>query len=299
MWLVRLPEICVIKKTIMSDTVLYIALAALLGLVVGSFLNVVVYRLPIMLERGWRREARAVLALPPGTDDEQRFNLLVPASACPHCHAPVKPWQNIPVLSFLLLKARCHSCHTPISWRYPLVEMLTAVAFAVVVWRFGWNETAWMGLLFTAVLLALTFIDVDTQLLPDQLTLPLIWLGLLFNLWLGFVPLTQAVLGAVLGYLSLWSLFWLFKLLTGKDGMGYGDFKLLAALGAWLGAATLPVIVLMAALVGIVASIILKVARNQPMSFGPALAIAGWIVFVANEPIKQAIQWWLHSAGLA
>ena len=149
------------------------------------------------------------------------------------------------------------------------------------------------------MLLALTFIDADTQLLPDQLTLPLIWLGLLFNLWLGFVPLTQAVLGAVLGYLSLWSLFWLFKLITGKDGMGYGDFKLLAALGAWLGATTLPVIVLMAALVGIVASIILKVARNQPMAFGPALAIAGWIVFVANEPIKQAIQWWLHSAGLA
>lgn len=281
----------------MPEHLLFVLVAAVLGLLIGSFLNVVIYRLPIMLERSWRREARAVLSLPEDADDATRFNLLTPHSACPHCQATVKPWQNIPVISFLLLRGRCHHCHAPISWRYPVVEILTALAFAVVVWRFGWNETAWMGLLFTALLLALTFIDADTQLLPDQLTLPLIWLGLLFNLWLGFVPLSSAVLGAVFGYMSLWTLFWLFKLLTGKDGMGFGDFKLLAALGAWLGVATLPVIVLMAALVGIVVSIILKVARGQPMAFGPALAIAGWIVFVANEPINRAIHWWLSASG--
>ncbi len=283
----------------MSETTIYLIFAGILGLLIGSFLNVVIYRLPLMMERSWRREARQLLALPAEAADEARFNLLTPPSACPHCQAPVRPWQNIPVLSFLLLGGRCRSCKTPISWRYPAVELLTGMAFAVVVWRFGWNETAWMGCVLTAVLLALTFIDADTQLLPDQLTLPLIWLGLLFNLWLGFVPLSQAVLGAVIGYMSLWSLFWLFKLITGKDGMGYGDFKLLAALGAWLGVTTLPVIILMAAIVGIIASIALKVARGQPMAFGPALAIAGWVVFVANEPINRAIQWWLNAAGLS
>lgn len=282
----------------MADFFPHLLFAIILGLAIGSFLNVVIHRLPIMLTRNWRREARVVLALPADGADETHFNLLTPPSACPHCQAPIKPWQNIPLISFLLLRGRCRACQTPISYRYPLVEVLTAAAFALVVWRFGWNETAWMGLLFTAVLLTLTFIDADTQFLPDQLTLPLIWLGLLFNLWLDFVPLSQAVVGAVLGYMSLWLLFWLFKLLTGKDGMGYGDFKLLAALGAWLGATTLPVIILLAALVGIVASIILKVARNQPMAFGPALAIAGWIVFIANEPINRAIHWWLGISGL-
>lgn len=282
----------------MSENMLFVCIAAVLGLLIGSFLNVVIYRLPIMMERAWRREARALLAQEGDPADAAVFNLMTPPSACPQCQAPVKPWQNIPVVSYLLLRGRCHSCRTPIPWRYPAVELLTGLAFAAVIWQWGWNATGWFGLAFTAVLVALTFIDMDTQLLPDQLTLPLVWLGLLFNLHTGFVPLPQAVWGAVLGYLSLWSLFWIFKLVTGKDGMGYGDFKLLAALGAWLGASALPVIILMAALVGIAASVVLKVARGQPMAFGPALAIAGWLVFVVNGPIQQAIHWWLGKSGL-
>lgn len=282
----------------MSEHLIFVALAAVLGLLVGSFLNVVIYRLPIMMERAWQREARALLSPDADVADEAVFNLMTPPSACPQCKAPIRPWQNIPVLSYLLLRGRCHSCRSVIPWRYPAVELLTGLAFAAVVWQWGGNAIGGFGLVFTAVLIALTFIDMDTQLLPDQLTLPLVWLGLLFNLYTGFVPLPQAVWGAVIGYLSLWSLFWVFKLVTGKDGMGYGDFKLLAALGAWLGVTALPVIILMAALVGIAASLLLKVARGQPMAFGPALAIAGWLVFVANGPIQQAMNWWLGKSGL-
>ena len=204
----------------MSEQLVFASIAAVLGLLIGSFLNVVIYRLPIMMERAWRREARALLAQEADPADETAFNLMTPPSACPQCKAPVKPWQNIPVISYLLLRGRCHSCHISIPWRYPAVELLTGLAFAAVVWQWGWNATGWFGLALTAVLLALTFIDMDTQLLPDQLTLPLVWLGLLFNLHTGFVPLPQAIWGAVLGYLSLWSLFWIFKLITGKDGMG-------------------------------------------------------------------------------
>lgn len=275
---------------------LYISAALILGLVIGSFLNVVIYRLPIMMERSWQAEARQVLQLP--VETLPRFNLCFPPSSCPHCHHQIRIWQNIPLISYLLLHGRCAFCSASISPRYFCVELLTGIAFAAVVWRYGATPVAVGGLVFTAVLITLCFIDADTQLLPDQLTLPLVWMGLLFNLYCEFITLSSAIWGAVLGYLSLWSIFWLFKLLTGKDGMGYGDFKLLAALGAWMGAATLPVIIIIAAVVGIFVSIILKVAHGQPMAFGPALVIAGWIVWIADSPINQLIKWWLQLSGL-
>ncbi|SCC06024.1 MULTISPECIES: prepilin peptidase [Snodgrassella] len=279
----------------LTDTLFFSAVALILGFAVGSFLNVVIYRLPIMMERNWQTEARMALQLP--AENSTRFNLCVPPSACPHCQHKIRWWQNIPLLSYLLLRGRCAACAVPISPRYFCVELLTGLVFAAVVWRYDVTPVAAGGLILTAALIALTFIDADTQLLPDQITLPLLWLGLLFNWYCEFVPLSAAVWGAALGYLSLWSLFWLFKLLTGKDGMGYGDFKLLAALGAWMGAAALPLIVFMAAIVGIIASVILKVARSQPMAFGPALTIAGWIVWMANSQINQLIHWWLRLSG--
>ena len=278
------------------ETWLPILAALLFGLLIGSFLNVVIYRLPIMMERSWMAEARQALQMSP--EASTRFNLCFPPSACPNCHHKIRVWQNIPLVSYLLLRGQCAHCSTTISPRYFCVELLTGIAFAAVIWRYGVTPVALGGLILTTVLIALCFIDADTQLLPDQLTLPLIWLGLLFNLYNEFVSLPTAIWGAVLGYMSLWSLYWLFKLLTGKEGMGYGDFKLLAALGAWMGAAALPIIVFMAALVGIIASIILKVARGQPMAFGPALVIAGWIVWMANSQINQLIQWWLQLSGL-
>lgn len=279
----------------LTDTLFFSAVALILGFAVGSFLNVVIYRLPIMMERNWQTEARMALQLP--VENSTRFNLCVPPSACPHCQHKIRWWQNIPLLSYLLLRGRCATCAVPISPRYFCVELLTGLAFAAVVWRYDVTPVAAGGLILTAALIALTFIDADTQLLPDQITLPLLWLGLLFNWYCEFISLSAAVWGAALGYLSLWSLFWLFKLLTGKDGMGYGDFKLLAALGAWMGVAALPLIVFMAAIVGIIASVILKVARSQPMAFGPALAIAGWIVWMANSQINQLIHWWLRLSG--
>lgn len=279
----------------LTDTLFFSAVALILGFAVGSFLNVVIYRLPIMMERSWQTEARMALQLPVG--NSTRFNLCVPPSACPHCQHKIRWWQNIPLLSYLILRGRCAACTVPISPRYFCVELVTGLAFAAVVWHYDVTPVAAGGLILTAALIALTFIDADTQLLPDQITLPLLWFGLLFNWYCEFVPLSAAVWGAALGYLSLWSLFWLFKLLTGKDGMGYGDFKLLAALGAWMGAAALPLIVFMAAIVGIIASVILKIARSQPMAFGPALAVSGWIVWMANSQINQLIHWWLRLSG--
>ena len=276
-----------------------IPLAVIFGLLVGSFLNVVIYRLPVMLEKQWQQAAKQHLQLPLTPEEQQPFNLMFPPSRCPKCGSSVKPWQNIPVISYLLLRGRCHHCQTPIVWRYPAVELLTGILFGLVAWRYGATAVTLGGLLLTAILVALTFIDADTQLLPDQLTLPLIWLGLLFNWQVGFVSLPQALLGAVCGYLSLWLLFHAFKLLTGKEGMGYGDFKLLAALGAWLGVATLPVIVFMAAMVGLVAALVMKAAKGQPIAFGPALAVAGWLVFFANEAILKGVHWWLTKSGLA
>lgn len=279
------------------DIEITIIFALIFGLLVGSFLNVVIYRLPVMLNREWTRAAKEHLGLPANDEDTAVFNLMTPPSRCGNCGTAVRPWQNIPIISWLLLRGKCAGCQTSISIRYPLVELLTGILFAIMAWQYGWTEVTIGACLFTAFVVAMTFIDADTQLLPDQLTLPLTWLGLLFNLITGFIPLTQSVLGAIIGYMSLWTLFHLFKLLTGKEGMGYGDFKMLAAIGAWLGVAILPIVVFAAAIVGIVAALIKRVSQGQPMAFGPCLAVAGWFVFLFHSSVGQAIQWWLTKSG--
>ena len=274
-----------------------VPLAVVVGLLIGSFLNVVIYRVPVMMERGWTQFAKEHLNVPLTAEEEAPFTLSKPDSRCPKCHAPVKAWQNIPIVSYLLLGGKCSSCKTPISIRYPLVELLTGILFGVVAWQYGWSWLTFGGLIFTAMLVALTFIDYDTQYLPDSLTLPLVWLGLLYNFNGAFTTLQSAVLGAVCGYMSLWLLCYVYKLLTGKIGMGGGDFKLLAALGAWLGVGVLPVLVFMAALIGIIGALVSRVGKGQQFAFGPSLAVAGWIIFIANEPINQLIQWWLTKSG--
>jgi leader peptidase (prepilin peptidase)/N-methyltransferase len=264
-------------------------LSVYLALAVGSFLNVVIYRLPVMLDRQWRRDAREILELPAEPAPEQPFNLMVPRSRCPRCGKLITAWQNIPVLSWLLLRGRCGSCKASISPRYPLIELLTMVMTlaALSVWGLTW--TGLFAALFTWVIIALTFIDFDTQLLPDQLTLPLLWLGLLANNAGMFVSLEAAVIGAVAGYLFLWSTYWGFKLLTGKEGMGYGDFKLFAAIGAWFGWQVLPGTILMAALLGLLYALVttlLKQRENaQPIAFGPFLAVGGWVSLLARDNV--------------
>ncbi|EZH83069.1 prepilin peptidase [Aeromonas hydrophila] len=273
---------------------LYFSLLFLFSLMIGSFLNVVIHRLPIMLEREWQAEYLGYFNPETQPQQEERYNLMVPRSACPHCGHAITAMENIPLLSWLWLKGRCRECQAPISARYPLVELLTALLSLVVAATFppGWGLLA--ALLLTWVLVALTFIDLDKMLLPDQLTLPLLWGGLLFNLAGGFVPLADAVIGAMAGYLVLWSLYWAFKLLTGKEGMGYGDFKLLAALGAWLGWQALPIMLLLSSLVGAFIGIGLILLRNhhqnKPIPFGPYLAIAGWIALLWGDTITR---WYL------
>ncbi|CAJ1778722.1 prepilin peptidase [Aeromonas dhakensis] len=273
---------------------LYFSLVFLFSLMIGSFLNVVIHRLPIMLEREWQAEYLSYFNPETQLQQEERYNLMVPRSACPHCGHAITAMENIPLLSWLWLKGRCRECQAPISSRYPLVELLTALLSLVVAATFppGWGLLA--ALLLTWVLVALTFIDLDKMLLPDQLTLPLLWGGLLFNLAGGFAPLADAVIGAMAGYLVLWSLYWAFKLLTGKEGMGYGDFKLLAALGAWLGWQALPIVLLLSSLVGAIIGISLILLRNhhqgKPIPFGPYLAIAGWIALLWGDTITR---WYL------
>lgn len=273
---------------------LYFSLVFLFSLMIGSFLNVVIHRLPIMLEREWQAEYLSYFNPETQLQQEERYNLMVPRSACPHCGHAITAMENIPLLSWLWLKGRCRECQAPISARYPLVELLTALLSLVVAATFppSWGLLA--ALLLTWVLVALTFIDLDKMLLPDQLTLPLLWGGLLFNLAGGFVPLADAVIGAMAGYLVLWSLYWAFKLLTGKEGMGYGDFKLLAALGAWLGWQALPIVLLLSSLVGAIIGISLILLRNhhqgKPIPFGPYLAIAGWIALLWGDTITR---WYL------
>ncbi|HAU4888269.1 prepilin peptidase [Aeromonas hydrophila] len=273
---------------------LYFSLVFLFSLMIGSFLNVVIHRLPIMLEREWQAEYLGYFNPEAQPQQEERYNLMMPRSACPHCGHAITAMENIPLLSWLWLKGRCRECQAPISARYPLVELLTALLSLVVAATFtpGWGLLA--ALLLTWVLVALTFIDLDKMLLPDQLTLPLLWGGLLFNLSGGFAPLADAVIGAMAGYLVLWSLYWAFKLLTGKEGMGYGDFKLLAALGAWLGWQALPIVLLLSSLVGAFIGIGLILLRNhhqnKPIPFGPYLAIAGWIALLWGDTITR---WYL------
>jgi leader peptidase (prepilin peptidase)/N-methyltransferase len=252
---------------------------AVLGLVVGSFLNVVIYRLPKMMEAQWQRDYADFSGGVP--EASEKLSLAFPGSRCPHCDAEIKPTQNIPVLSYLALGGKCAACKAAISVRYPVVEALTALLWVLCGLQFGVSNALAGAMLLTAVLVVLTAIDLDHQLLPDNLTLPLVWIGLLLNIDNTFVSLESAVLGAVFGYLCLWSVFWLFKIVTGKEGMGHGDFKLLAALGAWFGLAALPTIVLLSSVVGAVLGIALivtgKQGRETPMPFGPFLAGAGLI----------------------
>lgn len=268
------------------------ALVTLLGLMVGSFLNVVILRLPRMLQREWTRDCRAHLELPE-LEEESRLSLAYPASHCPGCEAPIRPWQNIPVLSYLLLRGRCANCGISIGWRYPVTEAITGLASLAVAMVIPLGPDLLAALILTWCLIALAGIDIDTQLLPDNITLPLLWLGLLYNLFLGPVLLADAVIGAAAGYLLLWSVYWLFRLATGKEGMGFGDFKLLAALGAWLGWQSLPLIVLLSSVVGAVLGIAIIVLRgkdrSQPLPFGPYLAMAGWLTLLYGELLARFI----------
>lgn len=261
--------------------------AGLFGLLIGSFLNVVIYRIPKMMQR----ESDNYVAHESGKElpHQDRFNLMVPRSACPHCAHQITALENIPVVSYVALGGKCSACKAPISIRYPTIELVTGLLSALLVWKFGSGWTGLATLLFGYALLAMTFIDIDTQLLPDDLTLPLLWAGLLVNLHGMFVPLQDAVIGAAAGYLVLWAIYWLFKLATGKEGMGYGDFKLLAALGAWLGWTMLPTIILLSSVVGAVVGISLivfrKHGRENPIPFGPYLAAAGMIAMLYGAPI--------------
>jgi len=264
-------------------------LAGIVGLCVGSFLNVVIHRVPKMLERGWAAQCAELRGETPAV--VSAYNLVVPRSACPSCGHGITALENVPLLSWLVLKGKCSSCGAAIAGRYPAVELLGAALAVAAIWRFGptWQAVAACVLLWTLV--ALTFIDFDSQLLPDNLTLPLLWAGLLANMFDLFVPLKTAVIGAVAGYLSLWVVYWLFKLIRGKEGMGYGDFKLLAALGAWLGWQMLPLIVLLSSVVGATIGIMLIVFRGRehgvPLAFGPYLAIAGAIALFFGQALTK------------
>ncbi|MDM4772799.1 A24 family peptidase [Solimonas sp. SE-A11] len=269
---------------------LLMLLCALLGLMVGSFLNVVILRLPRMLEISWKQEARQILDLP--EEPVERLSLSHPPSTCPSCGNGIKPRHNIPVLGWLMLRGRCASCKASISVQYPLVEAATGLLSLACAWHFGWGYPLAGALVLTWALVALTVIDLRTMLLPDTITLPLMWLGLLLALVPVFIDLPSAVIGAAAGYLSLWSVYHLFRLLTGKEGMGYGDFKLLAALGAWMGWTALPGIILLSSVVGAVVGIVMIVARGRdrqlPIPFGPYLAAAGWLWLIWGEAIKSA-----------
>ncbi len=278
---------------------LFVAVVFAFCLVIGSFLNVVIHRLPIMMERDWREQCEEIMQNPPEAELPQgRFNLLVPRSRCPSCGTMIAAWQNIPVISYLLLGGKCGKCRKSISARYPVVEMLTAVLAAMCAWRFGFGWEAAMAIVMTLALVPIALIDADTQLIPDSIVLPLMWIGLAMSLYYPmagadtlFLSPREAIIGAMAGYLSLWSVYWLFKLVTGKEGMGYGDFKLLAALGAWLGWQQLPMIILMSAVVGAVVGIALmafrKHERSVPIPFGPYLAAAGWITMLWGDVIKN------------
>ncbi len=266
--------------------------AGLFGLAIGSFLNVAIYRLPVMLDRRWQSQCQD-LTNPDHFPQQatERFDLVIPGSRCSHCGHAITALENIPVLSYFWLKGKCSACRKPISWRYPLVELLTGCLSAVVAWRFGFGLAAIAGLALTWCLITLTFIDYDRQLLPDDITLPLLWLGLLLNVFTVFIPLSSAVIGAAAGYTSLWLMYQLFKLITGKEGMGYGDFKIFAALGAWLGWQSLPLIILLASLVGAVVGITFILFfghdRRVPIPFGPFLCVAGWVALMWGDTLTS------------
>lgn len=272
-----MPALTEISSLLQGDSSLFITISVILGLIVGSFLNVVIYRLPKMMEQEWHHNCLELQGKE--IPAETSISLSQPRSSCPHCGHKIKALENIPVISYLLLKGRCSACRSPISMRYPLVEALTGALIGLTSWQFGYTTFTLFAWVFVFALIALTFIDFDTQLLPDDITLPLMWLGLLFNLNHGFTDLKSAVIGAMAGYLVLWTVFWLFKLIRGKEGMGYGDFKLLAAIGAWFGWQLLPAVILLSstlgAFIGIALMIATKRSKDVPIPFGPFLAIGG------------------------
>lgn len=282
----------------MLDGTWLIIVAAVFGVTIGSFLNVVIHRLPRMLERSWRHECAEYLEMPQNTAaDERPYNLVFPASACPSCGRKIRPWENIPLLSYLALRGRCAGCRTRISPQYPAIELLTGGLTALVAWRFGWTPACAGAMILVWTLIAAAAIDTVNYLLPDALILPLLWLGLLFNTWHAFVPLKDAVIGAAAGYLVLWLVFQVFRLLTGKEGMGRGDFKLLACLGAWLGWRMLPLIVLAAAALGALIGgawlLSGRRGREHPIPFGPFLAAAGLLALFAGPMIVHAYLHWV------
>lgn len=287
-----------IIEVMQSQLWFYLTTVGLVSLCVGSFLNVVIYRLPLMMQREWQSECRLLLedelntnqAKPKNTSEH--FNLVKPNSTCPKCKTAIKPWQNIPIISWLILKGKCASCSNPISIRYPAIEVITALLSLVVAYTFGATEQALLYIVITWALVALTFIDIDHMLLPDQLTLPLVWLALIAAVAGITITPSDAIMGAAFGYLSLWSVFWLFKLLTGKEGMGYGDFKLLALFGALLGWQSLLTIILLSSVVGAIIGIALLSIQGKdkatPIPFGPYLAIAGWITLLWGNQLQSA-----------
>jgi leader peptidase (prepilin peptidase)/N-methyltransferase len=278
-----------------SSPELFITLIVILGLLVGSFLNVVIYRLPIMMEREWTAQCDELN----GNESKElaTFTLSKPRSRCPHCGHLISALENIPVISYLALGGKCKQCKASISARYPIIEAFTGLLSGIIAWQFGFDWACLGALLLTWSLIGLTFIDLDHQLLPDSITLPLVWLGISFNLFATYTDLQSSIIGAMAGYLSLWLVFHGFKLVTGKEGMGYGDFKLLAALGAWLGWALLPSIILLSSLVGAVVGISLIVFRRHqrdiPIPFGPYLAAAGWLALVWGTDINNAYLGWV------
>ena len=273
----------------------FIFLSGLMGLLVGSFLNVVIHRLPKMMEREWRLQCAELndhaAQVSDKTTRAPAYNLHTPRSACPHCAHPISALENIPLVSYLVLRGKCRKCSSAISMRYPIVEAASGILCAYAAWHFGFGWPAVAAIIFIWALIALTFIDFDTQLLPDDITLPLLWLGLIFNLYGTFTNLNNALVGAIAGYLVLWSVYWMFKLVTGKEGMGYGDFKLLAAIGAWLGWTMLPLVIMLSSMVGAVVGITLIIAtrhgRNIPIPFGPYLAGGGLIALFWGQQLTQ------------
>jgi leader peptidase (prepilin peptidase)/N-methyltransferase len=285
-------------ELLQQNQILFLITIAVIGLSVGSFLNVVIYRIPVMLENEWQQQCRE-LTEDAEPKEESTFNLMLPGSQCPACKHKITFWENIPILSYVLLKGRCSECKQKISLRYPAIELATALLSIAVAWHFGASWQTVFALPLTWALIALSMIDYDHKLLPDNIVLPFLWLGILININGVFTDLQSAVIGAIAGYLSLWSIFWLFKIITGKEGMGYGDFKLLALFGAWFGWQYLLQIVLLSSLVGAVLGICLVLIfgrdRSIPIPFGPYLATAGWISMLWGEEINQT---YLRLAGL-
>lgn len=286
--------------TLASHPELFLGAVALVSLLIGSFLNVVVYRLPVMMERDWHRQAREVLDTDEADNEGETFNIVMPRSRCPQCGHQITAIENIPLVSYLWLRGKCSACRNPISLRYPTVELATALMSVVVAWRFGPTWQCAGALVLTWALIALALIDLDHQLLPDSITLPFLWLGLVLSLFTVFVDSHASIIGAAAGYVALWAVYHAFRIVTGKEGMGHGDFKLLAMLGAWMGWSALPVVIVLSSVVGAAVGVGLILLRgherSRPLPFGPFLAAAGWISLLWGNDL---IRMYLHWAGVA